>query len=340
MKAGAAKRQPLPQGFALAAVLWLIAGLTIVVALVGDAALTAKQRIAQLRERTDFLQSTISTRAHLQYRLSASRPTSAGLTDGVTLIWTNNTPYQASPRSIVQLQDHGGLIKLNGLSRELLGNYLTQCGVPQDKTDNLIDALEDYTDSDHLTRINGAERETYALQGKKPPRNSPLLSVPEVWSVWGWDAYRQTLTDNGCAAHFSTQHQASLMGSQINLATAPAPVLKARGLNAEAVQDIMNARGDLQAIAERAAQNNTAGGMFGAGVFSLKTLRVKHTHPTGPWVMEYTLTLDTANPDRPWSITQLTMGVPQGTVVKLNPLPWPQEPPAVTTSDAAKLLNL
>jgi hypothetical protein len=80
--------------------------------------------------------------------------------------------------------------------------------------------------------------------------------------------------------------------------------------------------------------------MFGSGVFSLKTLRVKHTHPTGPWVMEYTLTLDTANTDRPWSITQLAMGAPQGAVVKLNPLPWPQEPPAVTTSDAAKLLNL
>ena len=56
--------------------------------------------------------------------------------------------------------------------------------------------------------------------------------------------------------------------------------------------------------------------------------------------MEYTLTLDTANPDRPWTITQLTMGAPQGTAIKLNPLPWPQEPPAVTTSDAAKLLNL
>lgn len=328
------------QGFALAAVLWLIAGLTIVVALVGDAALTAKQRIAQLRERTDFMQSAISTRAQLQYRLSASRPTSAGLTDGVTLIWTNNTPYQVNPQSIVQLQDHGGLVKLNGISRELLGNYLVQCGVPQDKTDGLIDALEDYTDSDHLTRINGAERETYALQGKKPPRNSPLLSVPEVWSVWGWEAHRQAITDKGCTDHFSTHHLVTLMGSTVNLATAPAPVLRAQGLTAEAVQDITNARGDLEAIANRAAQNNTAGGMFGAGVFSLKTLRIKHTHPTGPWVMQYTLSLDSANPDRPWTIVQLTTGVPNSTPSKLNPLPWPQEPPAVTTSDAAKLLNL
>jgi hypothetical protein len=56
--------------------------------------------------------------------------------------------------------------------------------------------------------------------------------------------------------------------------------------------------------------------------------------------MQYTLSLDSANPDRPWTIVQLTTGVPNSTPFKLNPLPWPQEPPAVTTSDAAKLLNL
>ena len=324
--------------------LWLIAGLTIVVALVGDAALTAKQRIAQLRERIDFTQSAISTRAELQYRLSASRPTSAGLTDGVTLIWTNDTPYQARPHSLVQIQDHGGLIKLNGLNRALLTNYLQTCGVPSDKTESLIDALEDYTDNDHLTRINGAERETYALQGKKPPRNNPLLAVPEIWSVLGWDTYRQILTDNQCAQHFTTQHHVSLMGSQINLATAPGPVLKAIGLTEEAIEDIEKAKGDHQALAERAAQSNAnTGNLFGSGVYSLKNLRIRHTHPTGPWVMEYTLNLDIANPDRPWTITQLITGASsssQRKLGKLTPLAWPQEEPAKTTSDAAKLLNL
>lgn len=340
MKTPVAKMGTSQHGFALAAVLWLVAGLTIVVALVGDAAFTAKQRIAQLRERTDFMQSAISARAQLQYRLSASRPTGAGLTDGVTLIWTNNTPYQLGANNLVQLQDHGGLIKLNNPSRELLASYLGHCGVSQEKAEHLIDALEDYIDADHLTRINGAERETYALQGKKAPRNAPLLSVPEIWNVMGWDTQRKTLTDNGCIDHFSTHQQVTLMGSQINLTTAPAAVLKARGLNEQAVQDIVLARGDEQVIAERAAQNNTAGGMFGAGVFSLKTLRVKHSHPTGPWTMEYTMNLDSGNPDSPWTITQLSAGAVSNLQIKLTPLAWPQEPPATTTSDAAKLLHL
>lgn len=336
---------PNQHGFALAAVLWLIAGLTIVVALVGDAAVTAKQRIAQLRERTDFIQSAISARAELQYRLSASRPASAGLTDGVTLIRTDGTAYRMHADSLVHIQDHGGLIKLNGLNRDLLANYLNNCGVPAENTSSLIDALEDYTDTDHLTRINGAERETYELHGKKSPRNSPLLSVPEVWSIWGWDTYRETLTESGCAKHFTTHHSASLVGGHINLTTAPISVLKALGVGADAIQDIENARGDPQAIAERAAQSNAnSGGMFGAGVFSLKTLQIRHTQASGPWEMAYSLTLDISNTDRPWSLSQIVTGAvtdsSDSKLDRLDPLPWPQEAPAVTVSDAAKLFNL
>lgn len=332
------------QGFALAAVLWLMAGLSIVVALVGDAALTAKQRVAQLRERTDFLQSAISTRAQLQYRLSASRPTSAGLTDGVTVIWTDNTAYQSFPNSLVQIQDQGGLISLNVVSRPLMTAYLEKCGIPTDRIDPLLDALEDYTDSDHLVRINGAERETYGQSGKKGPRNSPLLSVAEVWSVWGWSAWRQTLEGNGCAEYFTTYGQMSVGGARLNAATAPAPVLRAMGLNDDAVRDIVTARGDAEAVAVRAAQAaGNAGGIFGGTAFSLKALRIRHSHPTGPWVMTYNLTLDSGNPDSPWTIGQLATGAapaPTAGVGKLTPRPWPQEPPAVTTSDAAKLLNL
>ena len=331
-------------GFALAAVLWLMAGLSIVVALVGDAAFTAKHRVAKLREPTDFLQSVISTRAQLQYRLSASRPTSAGLTDGVTVIWTDNTTYQAYPNSMVQIQDQGGLISLNVISRPLMTAYLEKCGVPTDKIAPLLDSLDDYTDSDNLTRINGAERETYSQNGKKGPRNSPLLSVAELWSVWGWSAWRQTLEKSGCAEYFTTHGQASMAGVRINAATAPAPVLRAMGLNEDAVQDIVTARGDAEAVAVRAAQMaSNAGNIFGATAFSLKALRIRHSHPTGPWVMTYSLNLDAGNPDAPWTLGQLAIGaapVTAAAVGKLTPRPWPQEPPAVTTSDAAKLLNL
>jgi hypothetical protein len=328
----------------LAAVLWLLAGLSIVVALVSEAALTAKQRIAQLRERTDFIQNAISARAELEYRLSASRPTIDGLTDGVTLIKTDNTPYQVGAKSLVQLQDQGGLISLNIVSRPLLDAYLQKCGVPAERTEPLLDALEDYTDADNLARINGAERETYALNGLKGPRNSPLLSVPELWSVWGWAAYRSTLEKNDCVSSFTTYGEASFGGRSVNPATAPAPVLAAMGFEAEAVQSMVTARVNPDEVPANASPIAVGGGgLFGQAAYSLKSLRIRHSHPTGPWVMEYSLTLDSNNPDLPWTVGQLSMGASsaaQPAVGKLQPRPWPQEPPSVTTSDAAKLLNL
>jgi hypothetical protein len=122
--------------------------------------------------------------------------------------------------------------------------------------------------------------------------------------------------------------------------------MQASGLNAEAVQDIVRARGDAETLALRANQSG-GGGLFGGTVFTLKSLRVRHTHPTGPWVMEYTLLLDASGPDTPWTLQHITNSsqstVPRagsGGVVKLSPQPWPQVPPALTTSDAAKLLNL
>ena len=70
------------QGFALAAVLWLMAGLSIVVVLVADAAKTSAERVAQLRERTEFIQSALSGRAQAEYWLSGARPRTADFFDG------------------------------------------------------------------------------------------------------------------------------------------------------------------------------------------------------------------------------------------------------------------
>lgn len=145
------------EGFALAAVLWLLAGLSIVVALVADSARTSAERVAQLRERTDFVRDSLSARSQVQYWLSASRPRAADYFDGTSVVLADGTPYLIGKSNIVQIQDHGGLINLNKVNRELMSRFLVECGVPADRTSYLMDALEDYTDSDDLRRINGAE---------------------------------------------------------------------------------------------------------------------------------------------------------------------------------------
>ncbi|NMM89731.1 hypothetical protein B2J88_36265 [Rhodococcus sp. SRB_17] len=332
------------QGFALAAVLWLMAGLSIVVVLVADAAKTSAERVAQLRERTEFIRSALSGRAQAEYWLSGARPRSADFFDGATFVMADDTPYQIDANSTIAIQDHGGLIDLNTVNSELLTNFLVGCGVPVDKTPYLIDALADYTDSDSLQRLNGAERDTYTAEGKLAPRNSPLLSKAEVWDVYGWEPYRSAFEHNGCEHSLTIHGETTMLGSSLNLATAPSPVLKAAGLNEELIQDVVNARSDPVKVAERIAQNNAllgTGGMFGGagGKQVQKVLRITHRHPTGPWLMTYTLTLDPENGDRPWSVSQPIMSAAPVSVGKLPPLPWPNQPPASTPSDVSRILS-
>src|SRR5690606_39075162 len=96
------------QGFALAAVLWLMAGLSIVVVLVADAAKTSAERVAQLRERTEFIRSALSGRAQAEYWLSGARPRTADFFDGAAVVMADDTPYQTDANSTISLQDHGG----------------------------------------------------------------------------------------------------------------------------------------------------------------------------------------------------------------------------------------
>ncbi len=331
-------------GFALAAVLWLMAGLSIVVVMVADAAKTSAERVAQLRERTEFIRSALSGRAQAEYWLSGARPRTADFTDGAAVVMADGTPYLTDANSTIELQDHGGLIDLNTVNSELLTHYLVGCGVAPDKAPALIDALADYTDSDNLQRLNGAERDSYTAKGLPPPRNSPLLSEGEVWDVYGWAAYRTPFADNGCDQGFTVYGETTMLGSSLNLATAPAPVLRAAGLGDELIQDIETARGDPAKVAERIAQNNAllgTGGIFGGsgGKQVQKVLRVTHRHPKGPWRMTYTLTLDPESDDRPWTISQPMVGAEARPAGKIPPLPWPNQPPASTPSDASRLLS-
>jgi len=333
------------KGFALAAVLWLMAGLSIVVALVADATKATAERVAQLRERTSFVRSALNGRSRAEYWLSAARPRTADFFDGVNAIMADDTPYQTDASSTIALQDSGGLIDLNRTDSSLLTNFLIGCGVPAEKASYLVDALADYVDTDHLQRLNGAERDTYTAHGLPPPRNSPLLSEAEVWDVYGWKPYRQEFEHNGCDQSLTVHGEATMLGASLNLATAPSPVLKAAGLNEELIKDIVTARGDPDKVAERVVQNNEllgTGGLFGGagGKQVQKVLRVTHRHPTGPWKMTYTLILDPENDDRPWSITHPVMGSELPAVGKLPPLPWPNQAPHSQPSDAARNLPL
>lgn len=329
------------QGFALAAVLWLMAGLSIVVALVGDATRTSAERVAQLRERTNFLRHAYSARAQAQYWLSLAQPRTADFFDGAHSVLADDTPYQTDADSTISIQDTGGLLDLNRSSGPIMVNFLIGCGVPEERAPYLADALADYVDTDDLHRINGAEKDSYTAQGLAPPRNGNLLSEAEVWDVYGWKPYRQIMESNGCAHSMTVEGETTLLGTRINLATAPAPVLKATGLSDEIIADLVKNRTDPDKIAERSALGNDllgGGGLFGAGRQVQKTLRITHRSLQGPWTLSYTLALDPDSDDRPWAISHPIMSAQLRSVGKLPLLSWPTEAPPAQPGDAPRSL--
>lgn len=337
------------QGYALAAVLWLLAGLSMVVALVNDSAVTAKERVAMLRDRINFMQTSINARAQIQYRLSASMATPGGLHDGSTIISTDRTLYQIGDNHWVTLQDSGGLLNLNHFDPDLLSRHLQNCGVPPEQSPALLDALQDYTDSDNLSRINGAESDVYTWNKQPPPRNSALLSSAEVWNIWGWSKFRALIEKPTCFDSFTTWGQSGFSGPRLNLATATPALLKASGLNDQVIQDIESARSNPDQLATRAAQNSQSG-IFGGSIFSTKTLHVQHKHPFAPWTLSYILAIQSDNPDRPWTVTQIRFSSqaptnpmaqpgppsskpsqPQQPITVHPALPWPLHTPALPT---------
>ncbi len=324
------------RGFALAAALWLLAGLAIVVSLVNDAALSSAERVRQLRERADFVRSSLATRANMLYFLSLSTPQAAGFAGRLGTVLADETPYKFDPLSVVRLQDLGGLVNLNSFERPIMERFMQSCGVEPDQIPFLIDTLEDYTDEDDLQRINGAEKLVYALQSKPPPRNARLLSVEEIWQVHGWAKYQQSWASNGCARALTT-HQGN--SSSVNLATAPAMVLRAQGLDETTVADLVAARSSPERTAERVelanAQTGNAG-MFGMGGGSVKgDLRVTHEHTSLPWVMAYNFKFDLTSNDKPWTFSQpaISARVHSPVLPSSSALPWPKnsaQPPSAS----------
>jgi general secretion pathway protein K len=317
------------QGFALAAVLWLLAGLTVVVGSVSGITLSSAQRVAQLRERADFVQSAYGTRAHLLYWLSGAGTDGNSFTDDVDRVRADGSSYQVLAGSTVQLQDVGGLIALNSPNRALLRAYLASCGVDGSQTQ--ITALVDALAGDGLLDARSAER----------PR---LLAVGALWKVPGWAAIRTVLQSHRCAEALTAEASAA---TSPNLLTAPPAVLRAAGVP----DDVIRARGserrdDPAALQATLSRLTAAAGrienLAGASPVVQRSLRVTHRQAIpGPWRLDYTLRLTPDVEGRPWEIVEprLHASLPEAEADPPPVLPWPENSPTKQISHVQRLLS-
>lgn len=176
-----------------------------------------------------------------------------GLTGDEPLLTFFRSPVQPLPRlprSDVRLgpgqfayriTDEEGRLNLNASPPDRLDRLLLSLGVDKAARDTIGDSLLDWKDADDLHRLNGAESEDTYLRRPIPyrARNGLLEDVAELLQIKGVPPalYHGRGGQPGLVEFVTVRG-----GGQVNINTAPEPVLKAVGLAEAEVSEIIQSR--------------------------------------------------------------------------------------------------
>lgn len=92
-------------------------------------------------------------------------------------------PFQQGDFVTVQIQDVSGLLSVQYPDKDVLRRLLLKLGIEARRAEHIKDSLKDWQDGDDLHRLNGAEKDAYALG----PRNRPISNLNEIKLVSGMD---------------------------------------------------------------------------------------------------------------------------------------------------------
>jgi len=170
------------RGAALLLVLWLI---TLLAALVGAFALTARIENQQGRVLSRGLIADQAARAGLEYaltRIAADDPQLQWQPDGRPYAWRFHDVELE-----LRIVDETGKVDLNAADGELLAALLRSVGADADVAMRVAGAIVDWRDGDDFVQVGGgAEAADYASAGRPyGAKNAPFESVAEVEQVLG-----------------------------------------------------------------------------------------------------------------------------------------------------------
>ncbi len=209
MVASKTKRSLAPareQGFILAAVLWGVA-IIFIVAGIFHHYVQEKIKIGiQAKEHFQQQLDLYSTEQTLLYTLSSSRVTRAGVTftrqhiteyidveEGVVNtdplgdeMLLDGTSYLGLGSSAFYVQDLMGLVALNAPDSSDLERLMANQEQNGQVWQQLLAALQDYSDANDTLRLSGAEKYEYERVGLPSPTNDLLRSEVELHRVYGW----------------------------------------------------------------------------------------------------------------------------------------------------------
>lgn len=286
-------------GFALALVLWVLAGLAVVAATVASQAYGNAQSVKLLRERVQSEAALLSATARTGYIAATALPGPLSLDSLSGRLLLDGRTLRLNQRERISLQDVRGLIHLGRATPQRLKALLMACGADTTQAAELSDALADYQDADDLKHLQGAEAFEYRARGLPPPRNAPLLSRAELQRVYGMAQIAETWRQRHCDEWVTTEGDGGF-----NRNTAPLEVLMMDGLDRTAAQALIGARGDglpEQLGQAQAGPTNpfTWSSMARVG----RVIRVRHRLEPIEWCSEFVLELTPSTGDRPWNIS-------------------------------------
>lgn len=182
------------RGYVLLLVLTAIATMAFVVS-------EFAQRIESMRQSSRDMQTYARARVEASNAVAASTYWLAtrsndlmGLGDGRGMVYADGRLYRLPGGAYISFQDQRGMLSLNFPERQSLQQLLVNDGVPVERTDALIDTLQDYIEPGSLKRLNGASASDYAALGLPPARHDWLRSYEELYDIPFWSDDPERLT--------------------------------------------------------------------------------------------------------------------------------------------------
>lgn len=319
------------RGFVLPVTVILLALIAVGVALMAHRSDQLRSLASASRQEQLASAAVQNTLAQAQYLTSTLYRRGSRLGD----IELDGRYYRTADGTFVSYQDAGGLFNLQRASYSEVLGLLVALGVTQGKAAMLADTLLDYTDTDSLIRVNGAEEAEYAAAKLPPPRNAPLLMASELQRIVGW----RDLDATTMRAVLDNVYVGTL--NVVNRHTVKAPALAAiSGAEISAAQDLLLQRPPGTPLAIESLPNVARGSFLSAGRYitlPLTTTLITICPPLVAWCQHISLTATADGGEAPWhldfSLRQMrALPLPPITQVAALPdQPPKQAPPPLIT---------
>lgn len=181
-------------GVAMILVLWVAMLLTVIA---GSFAFATRTDMAVIQNSLERARAEAAADAALHRAMLEMYKPASDLTRWKSDGEMHDFEWQGIPVR-VSLMDESGKIDINTANPDLLKGLLIFGGIAEDQAVKLVDAIQDWRDTDTLRRLNGAEEAEYQAAGLKyKPANAPFQTIEELRMVLGMtpELYRRIAPD-------------------------------------------------------------------------------------------------------------------------------------------------